>query len=96
MPPGRNQATYLPSGDQTGLLFAASKLSWVVTPAAGNNDVAASYWFYGYNADGTFASRASVMDKIVLGAKGQFTSSGMVVDYDANGRPAASRTPLRA
>jgi hypothetical protein len=37
-------------------------------------------------ADGTFASRASVTDKIVLGSNGQFTSSGVVVDYDATGK----------
>jgi hypothetical protein len=52
---------------------------------AGHHTVAASYWFYRYNSDGTFASRASITDKIVLGSEGQFTSAGMVVDYDANG-----------
>ena len=52
---------------------------------ADDHTVAALYWFYGYNPDGTFASRASVTDKIVLGSNGQFTSSGVVVDYDANG-----------
>jgi FtsX-like permease family len=36
--------------------------------------------------DGTFASRASVTDKIVLGSNGEFTSTGMVLDYDANGK----------
>lgn len=29
--------------------------------------------------------RASITDKIVLGSDGQFTSSGVVLDYDANG-----------
>jgi len=29
--------------------------------------------------------RASIADKIVLGSDGQFTSSGVVLDYDANG-----------
>ncbi len=53
---------------------------------AGEKNVAASYWFYRYNPDGTFASRASVTDKIVLGSNGQFTSSGVVLDYDANGK----------
>lgn len=52
---------------------------------AGEDTVAAAYWFYRYNPDGTFASRASVTDKIVLGKDGQFTSSGVVLDYDANG-----------
>jgi hypothetical protein len=53
--------------------------------SAGDKDVAALYWFYRYNPDGTFASRASVTDKVVLGSNGRFTSSGVVVDYDANG-----------
>jgi len=52
---------------------------------AGHHTVAASYWFYRYNPDGTFASRASITDKIVLGSDGQFTSSGMVLDYDSTG-----------
>ncbi len=53
---------------------------------AGNRDVAALYWFFRFNPDGTFASRASVTDKIVLGAKGEFNSTGMVLDYDATGK----------
>jgi hypothetical protein len=32
---------------------------------AGDKDVAALYWFFRFNPDGTFASRASVTDKIV-------------------------------
>lgn len=52
---------------------------------AGDHTVAALYWFYRYKPDGTFASRASVTDKIVLGSDGHFTSSGVVDDYDANG-----------
>jgi hypothetical protein len=51
---------------------------------ADDHTVAALYWFYRYNAEGAFVSRASVTDKIVLGSNGQFTSS-VVVDYDANG-----------
>ncbi len=54
--------------------------------SADDKNVAALYWFYRYKPDGTFASRASVTDKIVLGSSGQFTSSGVVVDYDANGK----------
>lgn len=49
-------------------------------------NVIALYWFYRFNPDGTFASRASITDKIVLGSNGEFTSSGMVLDYDANGK----------
>jgi hypothetical protein len=41
--------------------------------------------FFRFNPDGTFASRASVTDQIVLGSNGEFTSTG-VVDYDANGK----------
>jgi len=52
---------------------------------AGEDTVAAAYWFYRYNPDGTFASRASITDKITLGEPGHFTSAGMVKDYDANG-----------
>jgi hypothetical protein len=51
----------------------------------GNNEVAALYWFFRFNPDGTFASRANVTDKIVLDSNGKFTSSGVVVDYDAKG-----------
>ena len=49
------------------------------------HNVAASYWFYRYNPDGTFASRASITDSILLGQDGEFTSSGQVMDYDVNG-----------
>jgi hypothetical protein len=52
---------------------------------ADEQTVAALYWFYRYKPDGTFASRASITDKIVLGSSGHFTSSGVVLDYDANG-----------
>ena len=64
---------------------ASRGISEGVWGAAGEDTVAASYWFYRYNPDGTFASRATVTDKIVLGASGHFTSSGVVTDYDANG-----------
>jgi hypothetical protein len=52
----------------------------------GDKNVAALYWFFRFNPDGTFASRASVTDKIVLGSNGEFTSTGIVLDYDANGK----------
>jgi hypothetical protein len=64
---------------------AARGISEGVWGYAGDNNVAALYWFYRYKPDGTFASRASATEKIVLGSTGQFTSSGVVVDYDANG-----------
>jgi hypothetical protein len=64
---------------------ASRGISEGVWDYAWDRTVAALYWFYRYNPDGTFASRASVTDKIVLGSNGKFTSSGLVVDYDANG-----------
>lgn len=64
---------------------ASRGISEGVWGQAGDHTVAALYWFYRYNADGTFASRASVTDKIIVGSKGNFTSSGVVIDYDANG-----------
>lgn len=46
---------------------------------------AATYWFYRYTSTGTFASIATVTDSIKLGSDGHFTSTGIVVDHDANG-----------
>jgi hypothetical protein len=45
----------------------------------------ASYWFFRYNTDGTFASFAKVSDKIDLGSDDHFTSKGVVQDFDATG-----------
>jgi hypothetical protein len=78
---------FRPDGSVIETANTASRgISEGVWGSAGGNDIAAMYWFYRYNADGTFASRASVTDKIVLGSSGKFTSSGVVVDYDANGK----------
>jgi hypothetical protein len=45
---------------------------------------AAEYWFFRYNADGTFASIAKALDMIELSQDGsQFTASGMIQDFDA-------------
>lgn len=52
---------------------------------AGDKTVADEFWFYRYKADGTFASRASATEKITLGKDGEFTSVGLVRDYDASG-----------
>ncbi len=46
---------------------------------------AASYWFYRFTTTGTFASIATVTDNIRFGSDGHFTSTGVVVDHDANG-----------
>jgi hypothetical protein len=64
---------------------ASRGISEGVWGSADEKNVAALY-FYRYNPDGTFASRASVTDKIVLGSDGHLTSSGVVIDYDANGK----------
>lgn len=46
----------------------------------------ASYYFFRYKADGTFASIAQAADMITLGQDaGQFTASGKIEDFDANG-----------
>lgn len=64
---------------------ASRGISEGVWAYAGDNTVAAAYWFYRYNPDGTFASRASITDKITLGQAGEFTSAGVVKDYNASG-----------
>ena len=46
---------------------------------------AASYWFYRFTATGTFASIATVTENIKLGSDDHFTSTGVVIDHDANG-----------
>jgi len=77
---------FRPDGSMVETANTASRgISEGVWGYAGHRTVAAQYWFYRYNADGSFASRASITDKIVLGSEGQFTSSGMVLDYDASG-----------
>jgi hypothetical protein len=65
---------------------ASRGMSEGVWGSAGDRNVAALYWFFRYKPDGTFASLARVMDKIVLGSNGEFTSTGMVLDYDATGK----------
>ena len=51
-----------------------------------NHEFAASYWFFRYKPDGTFASLAKVLDTITLSPDGtEFTSTGTVEDFDQNG-----------
>lgn len=64
---------------------ASRGMSEGVYSAAGDHTYDASYWFFRYNPDGTFASIARVSDKIVLGQDGHFTSAGMVLDFNATG-----------
>ncbi len=78
---------FRPDGSVIDTANTASRgISEGVWGYAGDKHVAASYWFYRFNPDGTFASRASVTDKIVLGSNGEFSSTGSVLDYDANGK----------
>lgn len=50
------------------------------------NVYTSSYWFFRYNADGTFKSFAEALNKEELSGDGShFTASGTVTDYDATG-----------
>lgn len=50
------------------------------------NVFTATYWFFRYNADGTFKSIAEGLNKEELSGDGtHFTASGTVTDYDATG-----------
>lgn len=45
-----------------------------------------TYWFFRYNADGTFKSIAEGLNKEELSGDGShFTATGTITDYDANG-----------
>ena len=77
---------YRPDGSLTETANTASRgISEGVWGFASDDTVASAYWFYRYNPDGTFHSRASATNKITLGEPGHFTAVGMVRDYDANG-----------
>ena len=52
---------------------------------AGEQTYHDTFWFFRYNPDGTFKSLAKGMDTIALGQDGEFTSTGTVQDFDANG-----------
>jgi hypothetical protein len=46
----------------------------------------ATYWFFRYNPDGTFASIASAVDNVELSEDGTtFTASGVIQDHNAEG-----------
>lgn len=64
---------------------AARGISEGVYSAAGDHTYNASYWFFRYKADGTFASIARISDLITLGEGNTFTSAGTVLDFDATG-----------
>ena len=51
---------------------------------AGDGIYDATYWFFRYNPNGTFASIASAVDKVELSEDGtEFTASGVIVDHNA-------------
>ena len=51
---------------------------------AGGRMFGDAFWFFRYKPDGTFASIAKGLDRIVLSQDGnQFTASGTVQDFDA-------------
>jgi hypothetical protein len=52
---------------------------------AGPQKYVATYWFFRYKTDGTFASFAKAVDNINLVSDGKLTSSGLIKDYDASG-----------
>jgi len=53
---------------------------------AHQNVYTASYYFFRYNADGTFKSIAEALDKVELSGDGShFTATGTITDYDATG-----------
>ncbi len=77
---------FRPDGSMIETANTASRgISEGVWGPGDDRSIAAAYWFYRYNPDGTFASRASVTDKIVVSSNDQFSSAGVVVDFDANG-----------
>jgi hypothetical protein len=51
----------------------------------GDHMYKALYWFFRYNADGTFASTAQSIDEIKMSDDGKtFTASGTIQDFNAN------------
>lgn len=75
-----------PDGSVTETANTSSRgISEGVWKLDGARIFAASYWFYRYTTTGTFASIATVTDSIKLGSEGHFTSTGVVIDHDANG-----------
>ena len=57
-----------------------------VWSAAGGHTYNDSFYFYRYTSTGTFASLAHAMDTITLSSDpGHYTSTGTVLDFDANG-----------
>jgi hypothetical protein len=55
---------------------------------AADHTYKALYWFFRYNADGSFASTAQAIDSINMSDDGTtFTASGTIQDFNANNQP---------
>lgn len=53
---------------------------------ASQNNYVATYWFFRYNADGTFKSMAEGLNKVELSGDGtHFSATGTITDWDPSG-----------
>jgi hypothetical protein len=91
---------FRPNGSMIETANTASRgISEGVWGSADDKNVAALYWFYRYNPDGTFASRARSRIKSLslrMASSPQLASSSTMTRPANYSRPAASRTPLPA
>jgi hypothetical protein len=82
----RSLQQFRPDGTILETANSASRgISEGVYSSAGNHSYNASYWFFRYKPDGTFASIARISDFITLEAGNKFTSAGTVLDFDGTG-----------
>ena len=82
----RSLQQFRPDGTIVETANAASRgISEGVYSSAGDHTYNASYWFFRYKADGTFASIARISDSITLGQDNTFASEGTVLDFDGTG-----------
>jgi hypothetical protein len=73
-------------GSMTESANSASRgISEGVWSPDGGQMYTATYWFFRYTSTGTFASLAKATDNITLGSDGHLTSTGRILDFDANG-----------
>jgi hypothetical protein len=91
---------FRPDGSMIETANTASRgISEGVWGSADDKNVAASYWFYRYNPDGTFASRPASRTKsssVRTASSPHLASSSTMTRKATYSRPAASRTPLPA
>jgi len=82
----RSLQQFRPDGTTLETANTASRgISEGVYSSAGDHSYNASYWFFRYKPDGTFASIARISDLITLGDDNTFTSAGTVLDFDGTG-----------